>query len=352
MGKKPSKHLDDVLAEALEGVFQADLSDAAVAEIFLDVLGGVHPGFLDRLKAKAPAMLADFRADAAAFEQRNLERWKKPLDYLTMFWVCCEELSSEHNAKRARFENDPVYGVLSHLQPKALLIAREAIRLMEAGYADGALTRWRSLHEVAVTAMFIAKHCKDAMDGYLCSSVFANLRAAENFNRHAQKAGLIPIPEEDIAYLRAAQTRAAVRLGRKLTGDWDRAKPFLSGRSNFAEVEKDVGMDHWRPGYKWACRHIHSGYEYPTNLLGMSESEEGFFQVGPSNSGMAEPIHLIAITLCAATMQFLHTPEPDSETIVFSKTLLQMRDEIGELAEETAEATLKQARQQSSPAMR
>ena len=187
MSEKPNKHLDDVLTEALEGAFQADLSDAEVADIFRNVLDGIHTGFLHSLKATAPAMLEKFRADAVAFEQRNVDRWKKPLDYLTMFWVCCEELSSEHNAKRARFEKDPVYGVLSHLQPKALLIAREAMRLVEAGYADGALTRWRSLHEVAVTAMFIAKHGKDAVEGYLCSSVFANLRAAENFNRHAQK---------------------------------------------------------------------------------------------------------------------------------------------------------------------
>ena len=47
---------------------------------------------------------------------------------------------------------------LIRLDAKSALISKEILCLMKNGFPDGALGRWRALHEVAVTSLFILKH--------------------------------------------------------------------------------------------------------------------------------------------------------------------------------------------------
>ena len=54
-----------------------------------------------------------------------------------------------------------------HLHANACLVTSEVITLLEAGYSSGATARWRSLHEVAVYAMFIVKHGPGTAERYL-----------------------------------------------------------------------------------------------------------------------------------------------------------------------------------------
>nr|MDC2855757.1 DUF5677 domain-containing protein [Ningiella sp. W23] len=44
---------------------------------------------------------------------------------------------------------------LTQLHAKSVLVLREIQALIEAGYPDGAMTRWRTLHELAVCSCVI-----------------------------------------------------------------------------------------------------------------------------------------------------------------------------------------------------
>ncbi|WP_217430933.1 DUF5677 domain-containing protein [Sphingomonas bacterium] len=45
-----------------------------------------------------------------------------------------------------------------HLHARACQVVFEIITLMENGLADGAMARWRTLHEITVVATILAEH--------------------------------------------------------------------------------------------------------------------------------------------------------------------------------------------------
>src|SRR4051812_37136287 len=62
-------------------------------------------------------------------------------------WVAFEEgrdFHSNHKQPTARHE------VVTRLRARAITVADEAITLLRAGLASGAMARWRTLHELAV----------------------------------------------------------------------------------------------------------------------------------------------------------------------------------------------------------
>jgi hypothetical protein len=68
-------------------------------------------------------------------------------------------------------------------------------------------------------------------------------------------------------------------------------------RPSFAQLEKAVGLDHWRPRYRWASQHTHGGYRPSHAMLAMAETAEQVHLVGQSNSGFTDPIQMTAISL-------------------------------------------------------
>ena len=345
--KKMSKSIFRMLSEPIfEAIEDHDLTPDQSTEVIETLLGKGQESLIYALKQNSPEMLERNRQNTSAFEERNYERWREPLDLLTMLWVCCEELAENH-AHEGPYDGDTlVFDSLAHLQPRALLVANEIICLLKGGFADGALTRWRSLHEIVVTAMFIAKHGHDAALGYRLSMWFANARAAKQYNGHASRAELMPFDAQELDEIESMRAKAEKQLGKVLKNDWDWSADILGKKKpNFSDVERDVGMDHWRPRFRWACQHIHAGFMRPDKLLGMSEAERFAFQVGPSNSGLVDPIHMTAISLMQITTGFLFFPQPNADRVIFARVLQALADEIGNIALLTQERTMNNARE-------
>ncbi|MCG6110894.1 MAG: DUF5677 domain-containing protein [Paracoccus sp.] len=337
---------DDLLEFILEEAGRHGLSEDSVSKVIQDAAETSYGPLLAKLFVMAPAMLSEWRSFTEGFEGRNYKRWKEPIDLLMVLWVIAEETSSEH--QRTPFADSLVTHALCGLQPRALLIAREAMHLMQGGFADGALARWRSLHELTVTALFLVKHGEITANAYLLNTHFSDLRSAESYNRHAKRANLTPISSEDVIALKEARDQAEEELGRTLKNDWDWAKDCLEGRaSNFAEIEKDFEMDHWRPRYKWACRHIHPAYVRADSWLGMKETSANVFQVGPSNAGLVDPLHMVVISLTHITSIFILHPDPSIKTIITVKVMRELCKKIGQFAIDTEKVTYAAAKQQA-----
>lgn len=335
----------EISAPILDLIERSNFPADKLAEIVAKVVAESGEDLFEGLKKNAPEMLSKGKKERLAFNERNYERWKEPFDLLRTLWVCCQEITERHSHEGQGKADELVFDTLGHFQPKALLIANEILCLLEAGFADGALTRWRSLHEVVVVAMFIAKHGHAAAEGYRLSMWFSNARAAAQYNEHADRAELEPISSDELEQMKVMCDKAGTQLGRRLKSDWDWAAPFLDGeRPTFANVEKDVELDHWRPRYKWACQHSHAGFVRPDRLLGMAEAKESVFLVGGSNSGMVDPLHMTAISLLQMTTTFLFFPEPSLDRLVFVNVLSGFCDEIGSAALRVQKETLEAAR--------
>lgn len=77
-------------------------------------------------------------------------------------------------------------------------------------------------------------------------------------------------------------------------------------RVGFASIEKNVGLDHFKPFYKWSSQSIHAVSLNLQQNLAMSEANENFLLTGSSNSGMSLPISSAAISLSILTINLLN----------------------------------------------
>lgn len=145
-----------------------------------------------------------------------------------------------------------------------------------------------------------------------------------------------PVSEAELNKMQRGCAAAEKEAGRRFKHDFDWAKAALKKnddqRATFFDLEKDIEMDHWRPRYKWACRHNHAGFTHQNSLLGMSEATELMHQVGPSNSGLADPLHMTAISLLQMTTSFLCVGQPRFGRLLTIATLQCISDELGEAA--------------------
>jgi hypothetical protein len=112
---------------------------------------------------------------------------------------------------------------------------------------------------------------------------------------------------------------------------------------NFAGIEKAAPLDHWRPRYRWASQHTHSGHRPQMALLGLAENVEPVYLVGASNSGFTDPLQMTGISLQIATQAMLLTA-PRLDYLVVARILADLADEVGPLAMSLEEQTLKAAR--------
>ncbi|MFV1598633.1 MULTISPECIES: DUF5677 domain-containing protein [unclassified Phaeobacter] len=323
-----------------------DLEPKVFSEKFMELFERVREdceaSSLEGYKDKAPELLADIREATAGFESRSFARWKPSFDHLEMMWSIAQELGEMHGkAIQADDGEDknPVMGALGHIFPRALLVTQEVICLLKGGFPDGALARWRSLHELTVTAMYIAKHGNDAATSYLLSFNFAARRAALQMNEHSERAQIGSFSDDELKEFDARCAGAEEILGRKIKKDKHGEWPAITQtHTNFAALEKDVEMDHWRPRYKWASTHTHAHHRPIDKLLGMVEAEKEVHLVGASNSGFVDPFQMTAISLAQITMTYLfHAVNVDR--IVHANIMHTLADQMSTIAIENERVT-------------
>lgn len=333
----------DLLEEVLgqEGLTSQEWSQAA-AQVLDSFILEAASQILPELKRRAPRMLRRNQKLDAGFYRRNIRRWEQPLNLLELLWHISEEVGGNFsNVERptAAAKHDYQFDALVSLHARALLVGREVLCLLCGGYPDGALSRWRSLHELAVTASFLAQHDQVIAHRYLEAFHFSALRAARQLNQHADRAGMVGFSEQELDEMIQRCAALEVRFGNEMRNEYGWAYPAINNpRPNFTDLEKAVELDHWRPRYRWASQHTHGGHRPSFSLLGMAETKEQMLLVGQSNSGFVDPIHMTAITLNIVTASLLLI-RPTVDNLISVKVLSKLASEIGPIALEIERCT-------------
>lgn len=261
-------------------------------------------------KERAAEVLANDRENTKKFEKRNFSRWKPAFDHLEMLWHVAHELGELHGKdvqRRNEKDNNKTMAALAHIFPKSLLVVREIICLLRGGFPDGALTRWRSLHELSVTAMYIAKYGESTAIQYLLSFHFSARRAAYQMNEYSERSGLVGFTAEKLAEFDELCDMAEQCLGKTIDKDRNGEWPKITvSHPTFAQVEESVDMDHWRPWYKWASSVTHAGHRPADKSLGLAETTVPINLVGASNSGFVDPFQLTALSLAQLVETYLY----------------------------------------------
>lgn len=264
-----------------------------------------------------------------------MKRWQAALDILEAEWAVAQEANAhffadEHN--EAADGNDYLFDALINIHARALLVAREAICLLEGGFPDGAMSRWRTLHELNVISHYLLLHDKDVAHRYLKSAYFQALKHAKQNQDYGQDPSLM-IEADLIRNLEIKCAELKTIFGMDLSDDYAWAAPELEKkRPNLFDLEKATERTFWRPRFRWASNHIHGSHHNSRGLLGMAEAPAAVAMlVGPSNGGMIDPMQMIAHSL-ADVSEALLSSKPDLIRKVAISVIWMFANEVGSTA--------------------
>lgn len=246
-----------------------------------------------------------------AFLKRNRERWALGFTKLHALREICLQAGmnfQQQIIKIPKYETDELLGVFMRQHAHACRITGEIIHLLEGGYPDAALARWRTLYEMVVTCLVIKKCGRDAAIDYIKHGIVQTVEGIEEHRKTAEAMGQETLSDEDAEFY--AELKHIITQG---NSGWHWARKH-TGYKKIDKLREFVELDKWSHNYKLASRNVHSDYYEMASLYAMREAKEDMLLCGQSNSGLTEPAHFTAIALAQITSVFLTSYIEDSDS--------------------------------------
>lgn len=289
---------------------------------------------LKRLTAGWPAQHRRQRRAFRGFQTRLLKRWGRALGELDMLITISREFGGQVATAvlRPEFKAPHLAEVLIRLHARACQIASEVHVLLSAGYADGAMARCRTLHEIAIVSFFIQQHGEETAVRYLAHDAIESWRAAVDFNKHARALKMPRYTRAQIARFDAARNGVLARFGPSFDGHYGWAahinKKDGKPHRTFGDLEEST-LPHLRPYYQFASHNVHAKSKGVLLRLGLTNESElllsGASNVGLSDPGQNAALFLAQITTAMALLQSTF------ETITTMKIVNRLQKRVGEL---------------------
>ena len=320
------------LAEELE-----DISSEKLAEISKSFAAPMVKNYLNSASENYQVALQEQHA----FESRNLDKWQQAFSLFDSYIQLSFELVAEyrqHNEASAEKAENHQFIALIQLHAKAILVARETQALVAAGFADGAMARWRTSHELAVCSRAIALS-EESGFRFLLSENVKNANGMRCYEEYHERLNHARFPPEmrEVNLQREAQALEVLGHDYSKKGDYEWARPLatMNGipkkkRISLKTLEELVGLDHYRPYFSWACEKNHAPSKVNYANLGTSCGESNpLFLVGASSFGHLEPIDCTVLSLLFTTTACL-SPYPSVDAIVFNHVLSDFAKQVSE----------------------
>lgn len=331
-GRKKS-HITLEFTEAdskwLEDKFQEFMDD--LPETVSELSETMHKKMLRTLKRSWRIEFQRQIQERDGFRRRLHKRWGRGTDRLHMLTTIAREFGADVNesVRTAAGGSPPrAFEVLVRLHARSCQVADEIVCLLENGFADGAMARWRTLHEISAVCNFIIAHGDEVAERYEAHQIVESRKAALQFQQHHKSLKQRPLPKKFLDKLEAEYQACLTTYGQdfKNPQGWA-AKHLEKANPSIADIQQASGIDHLGPYYRLASHNVHANPKGIFFKLGLME-ESAILLAGPSNAGMADPGHATCISLLQTSACLLHFSESlDSNVVV--RIMGTLSDEIG-----------------------
>ncbi len=295
--------------------------------------------------------------EVGEFCERLEERWGRGLDLLRMLLTCCRELGDEAH-KRYRRSKAKKYAfrrfVLTRLQARACQVAEEVITLMENGLADGAIGRWRTLHEISVVATLIEDGDELLAERYIAHNAVALKRQADDYDGSLVPLGYKPISKRNRRDIEKEYEEAIKQYGSTFASPYGWASERLNTKKpTFKDIQEEAGKSGMSSEYKAASFNVHAGPRAMFYRLTDMGRDDVIF-AGRCNAGLVEPGQNTAYNLVEVTSLLLGR-SPNLDRQIEIQTLIEIRDAIPPALERADrrlrrdEATYQRGREKQKP---
>ncbi|WP_414837937.1 DUF5677 domain-containing protein [Candidatus Nanosalina sp. VS9-1] len=250
--------------------------------------------------------LEQHKSEMADFRDQLKDHWGTPLDLLQNFILCSRDIGNGinmDNRLEAAEEQDYKFEALVQIHARGVQVASEILALLEAGYADGSMARWRTLHELSCNANVIADNGQNTAQRYLEQSIILDFYLAEKYREYQDELDFEPIDSETWQDLKEQKEMISDKFedidGYRGT-EW--AKNALEeGHVSIKNLEESAGLEMYEPFRKLGNHTVHADSRGTMNKLGMinlpDAPERPSILAGPSNGGLDRPGQLTAIAL-------------------------------------------------------
>jgi Family of unknown function (DUF5677) len=324
-----------------------------ITESDVEELGRSTDAFLERLPTLVESMSDDLASQILnrlhkrwarqarheqrierGFRKRLDRRWHRPFNRLEMLLTIARELGDSINNRHrgGSMAHPHMVDVLTRLHARACQIGAEVVVLLRNGFADGALARWRSLHEVAVVSLFISKGDDNLAERYSLHQVVESRRAADEYQRYCDRIGYERVSAAEIHEYHAQSANLVKRYGAEYREPYGWAAQRLGLKSpTIADIERAAEIDHLRPFYRMASHNVHAnpkGVFFKLGLVG----EADILLTGPSNVGLADPGGSTASSILQVTSGLV-TLDTTLDVIVTLKLMMILSAEVADAFE-------------------
>jgi len=325
--------LDDEITSGRNVSIHLDGTDLeqAIEAASLDILGSLSKTALQGVLKDPAARLLHLTNERDAFMRRLELTWAEPLKLLDIHVALCQEIGEVRNdwlrRRRRRAKDIAVVDVVTRLHGRTVQIAGEVQALLRNGFADGAMSRWRTMHELTVTAMLIAERGPAVAERYVAHVGADSIKAARQYQRFAAVLQHRPISARDQKRLDALAVDLERKYGKPFLHDYGWAADTLKNPNpTFASIEAAVDLDRLRPYFKLASNTVHAGAKGTFFRLGVLGDQDGIL-AGASNVGLQEAGRLAALSLAQITTALLLI-HPNTDSIIWSRVLGSLSSKV------------------------
>jgi hypothetical protein len=245
---------------------------------------------------------------------------------LTMVREWCQG-AHERESARKKTKRKQVPGLLIRLLVRACQVTDEIICLLENGLADGAMARWRTLHEIAVVATVVSQHGESIAERYLAHQAVESKRAMDKYLACYQQLGYRPLAVREQKQVVRNYDKAVAQYGKPFKTDYGWAASHLKkDRPTFADLEAAAGRADMRAHYQMGNDNVHAGIKSMFIRLGLPEDYTGLL-AGRSNAGLTEPGQNAAFTLTQLA-DVVCISEPGFDDLVVGEMIVKLKNEI------------------------
>lgn len=284
-----TKDAEETLQAIIDGLAEAmaDVSDEVIktaSEAIPDALAEVAKLVGDHLSKQAFEHALQLRDSHSRRADAVQCLWGPVIDQLDFIrHIVLEWNYSAVDLRKGAYSNRHISFALNRLVARAYEIIGEIIALTRAGYADGALARWRSLHEVCVVAIFIAKQSDRCAEMYLAHHCIEELRLL-NGNKTSGTSSVGHIHRDrHIRNLRIHKAAMISRFGSAFGTDYGWASVELGrNKTTFRDLENHVGLETLRRGYQQANSIVHGGGLATLTRISLGANKVGGTAVPPA----------------------------------------------------------------------
>ncbi|MDP2029191.1 MAG: DUF5677 domain-containing protein [Thiobacillus sp.] len=303
----------------------------AIPEAILEASDRTSYQIFKRLREKWDMEYAAQQYVQESFRYGMEERWGRGLDYLRMLLTSCRDIGQQtmkRHSKSKSKQNMYRRWVMIRLHTRACQVSDEIICLMENGFADGAMARWRTLHEISIVAALIADGDEDLAERYILHDAVEVKRQADDYDETQVPLGFSPIGKRHRRGIEQQYEAALNRFGTTFAHPYGWAAKHLNlKKPTFKDLQEAADRAGMSSHYKMASFNVHaSARSLFFNLA--SIGDQTIFPAGRSNAGLVDPGERTAHTLALITSLYVgHTLNIDR--IIELKALLRIRDAVG-----------------------